>query len=866
MASTAPPPPTTATTSTSPLAPDNPRSTSNNASSAPPTTTIAPASPPSRSRSRGTGVFSVNPHHSATRAHRAQLDTYDLGSRERLYTPALIPGLSPYHDGRIRNPVPSKLKGKTDGRQGNFSVMHIDVPKPEMTDRDLAAKRTSEGTAAAARLASTQGYRHPKRPRHNPDLLPAPPRPPAQSRPPSNPPVVLPALPRPILHPPPLAPAPRAASPPFVADAAAEQTRPPPTKTPSVSPKTLGLSPNDTKAEQARLLTLLRSLHPVLVVDQLCKALAYFGGIPGALPPADGVFPQSDSTNGQGSLFVSWVAEIFPHLDRGQQASVQGPSSQTQAPPTIPPVGASGAPSTTDAAPAPFKRSRGRPKGSKSSKVRKDKGIKKKVPPGHGPGAAQTNGATTTQPTSLEQAPTVPRPSTAGDQQLASAVAQAALAAQPTTPQTGKKRGRPKGSKNKHRPQPGSQEGVIDQPTDVTTAQSSNFDVESPLAHKNKTTSDQPDTVATDTTGNTRTGLDGETPSTAHTDPPNSLLTAHEPSMTSEGGNTQGSKVDAQALSRKRTSSQQTHHFDTQATFATSSLQVPSPISPPGGPPQKQTKRRRVSKETSQHPGLSRVESQSTGTESSVSPSMASGGQLSSEANNLGSQTQMNELGGAAKHTSQQLSSHPRQQIQQQHQSLNLHQFNQNQQQQQHQNQHQSPNMNPEQPNQTQQPSTALDRPQGRSPGVLGRIPTQMTPQAYCHQQQQQQQRQQQQRHMASQFGQSAAGSFARTMGSSSPSQFPQQQNATGVNPGFNDRQSLSQQQQQQHQHSQPQSTGSTATPNMAQFQDFSSQNYLDMDYSMNPDPAAAFGNHTQLEAALAEPDMRDRIYHAIGR
>lgn len=73
--------------------------------------------------------------------------------------------LNPYHDGRIRTPVPSKLKGKTSGSQGNFSVMQIHVQKPEMTARDLAAKRTSERTAAAARLASAREYRHPRRSR-----------------------------------------------------------------------------------------------------------------------------------------------------------------------------------------------------------------------------------------------------------------------------------------------------------------------------------------------------------------------------------------------------------------------------------------------------------------------------------------------------------------------------------------------------------------------------------------------------------------------------------------------------------------------------------------------------------------------------
>ncbi|EKJ76454.1 hypothetical protein FPSE_03364 [Fusarium pseudograminearum CS3096] len=84
---------------------------------------------------------------------------------------ALLPGtLNPYHDGRIRTAVPSKLKGRTTRTQGNFSVLQMHIQKPEMTARDLAAKRTSERTAAAAKLASSQGYRHPRRLRLQPSV------------------------------------------------------------------------------------------------------------------------------------------------------------------------------------------------------------------------------------------------------------------------------------------------------------------------------------------------------------------------------------------------------------------------------------------------------------------------------------------------------------------------------------------------------------------------------------------------------------------------------------------------------------------------------------------------------------------------
>lgn len=120
------------------------------------------------------------------------------------------------------------------------------------------------------------------------------------------------------------------------------------------------LFPDEVKEEQARLLTLLRTLQPLTVVDQLCKALAYFGGIPDAPPPKEGNFPESAEANGSGAVFIGWVAEIFPDLDsqgRRKQRPFVAPSLPT--------------------AQSTEKRGRGRPKGSKASKVRSDKGIKK---------------------------------------------------------------------------------------------------------------------------------------------------------------------------------------------------------------------------------------------------------------------------------------------------------------------------------------------------------------------------------------------------------------------------------------------------------------------------------------------------------
>ena len=232
-----------------------------------------------------------------------------------------------FRDGRVRDPVPSKLKGKTDGRKGNFSVIHMDVTgRGEATERDAQAKRTSESTALAAKKAFENGYVSLRRTRfvHVPDdTEPTPPLPAPQHAQPMRP-----------------------SQPP--------QAPPPPSRLNRAQP----LDPVQTKAEQARLLTLLRSLHPVLVVDQICKALAFFGGIPGAPPPVDdGSFPQSAEANGSGRLFVGWIAEIFPNLDNEGQRLLT-PLRELEVPESM-------------------KRKRGRPKGSKATKVRKDKGIKK---------------------------------------------------------------------------------------------------------------------------------------------------------------------------------------------------------------------------------------------------------------------------------------------------------------------------------------------------------------------------------------------------------------------------------------------------------------------------------------------------------
>lgn len=329
-------------------------------------------------------------------------------------------------DLRIRNPVPSKLKSKMKEKDGNFSVMHMDVKKTILDARDLAAKRTSELTQAAAIEASKNGYQPIRRSKMAWQ---------------------------------PLAPAPRD-------DHGSPQVLP----------------PEVARAEQERLLTLIQSLHPSLVVDQLCRALAYFGGMPAPLPTTEPVFPNSDRMNGNGRNFIGWLAEIFPPMDL---ANLPGPAwvavlaqeaaqpSSSRPPEQITPdapaavAAAATAPREEDQAPVdgpsgPPKRRRGRPKGSKSTKPRKDKGYKKgEHVPADGPtGAeAETQPPQPYRPVPSSQLVTTSQPAPSSQpanppQNLGFAHTRGTEPeSSPITTPSGKKRGRPKGSKNRPKPQ-----------------------------------------------------------------------------------------------------------------------------------------------------------------------------------------------------------------------------------------------------------------------------------------------------------------------------------------------------------------------------------------------------------------------------
>jgi len=169
------------------------------------------------------------------------------------------PGL--LQDAHARNGIPSKIQHIAPEEETNFSVMQIGLT----LNREEAARLTSERTIAAAKTYDQSGYFstiRKQRLKWAKNL--------AQE------------------------------------DAAQTQT---------FIKRTTPLSPSETKFEQARLLSLLRSLSPSAVVDQVCKATTYFGGAPAGAPPSDcDDFPQSETGYGSGSNFVGWLAEIFPHM------------------------------------------------------------------------------------------------------------------------------------------------------------------------------------------------------------------------------------------------------------------------------------------------------------------------------------------------------------------------------------------------------------------------------------------------------------------------------------------------------------------------------------------------------------------------
>ncbi|RFU76764.1 hypothetical protein TARUN_5465 [Trichoderma arundinaceum] len=824
-------------------------------------------------------------------------------------------------DGRVKNPVPSKLKGKADNKNGNFGVMHIDINSSQAALRNAAAKRTSEETEAAARLANMRGYQSIKRSK----LAWIPP---SESDPRSS------------------APAYGASQNGYLNASYSLPARP------------LGPLPHEAKAEQARLLTLLRSLNPVVVVDQLCKALAYFGGIPGAPSSHDAVFPESGHNNGQGSIFVGWVAEIFPPVEGNPSAVAPHPSLQSadiisaaaaavaataeapasSQPPvlshsaTAPPAQPISTDSASDLPPSlplhpsetqstatvtPIKRPRGRPKGSKSSKPRIDKGIKKSDTVQHS--SSQVDPVGSQNALGLPQSEQNRGPEGSNEQSrdgLAHPAYHTDITAHldpdssiMSTPGTGKKRGRPKGSKNRPKSTPEAGQTATDSPHSLLPASTtSNPIAQSPLSHK-------------------ATGSQNNIPSFANTMPPRAeqqqlpsptlpenAVPQHTAHMTVRAPQTsQTTTIPAvsswagsgmQSLDQFRSINNHSHLKKRKvgdpaqvARDSLSAITAPDPSShmrrsdetplQMAASDQTNMKRRRVSRESLQNPMFNNMDSQSGRVGMTTSPILNNSYNSISQA--IATSSFDSQLSGTIRKNSgpQHLQHHHPQrsptQPQPQGQSLQ----NQQQPQQfasQRPQQQQNAGMRP--PPQLQQGGhmpPGSSRPRG--PGQMySSSPTSMTSQGFYAQT----------RQLPGQLGHVTSGnnSFTRGTGSGPTSQFGssnmarqssddaravtlsqqaslaisrshsgQQQTPTARHPssGFTNGQQVP-----------ATSSSAPTTSSLSQFQPFSEHSYLDMDYGLNErdvqDSAAAFGDSTQLEAALVEPNIRERLYQAMNR
>jgi hypothetical protein len=408
---------------------------------------------------------------------------------------------APRRDGRVRNPVPSKLKGKTNARQGNFAVMHLGftpslpvertgpamlrerpISRPAKEHTAVAGDSTDQNTAAVLvrddnRLRSEPGdndYRSVSvaaqqaltvNPLSSPTINPISVLAPATT--PVSVPTMTPNLPgarimgQGMVAASTSAPAPAPHSPPIQVPGSLLGPYPSEfLKTPTsvgivANPAMITYSsltkmqdpePQAIKSEQSRLLHLLRSLHPAIVVDRLCTGLVYFGGTPDASHPTDGVFPQSAHGNGSGALFVSWLAEIFSKsISEPLGLHPDQPIHDTY-PPTL---------TAQESVP----RRRGRPKGSKGTRARKDKGLKKTrvgASTPHGDGEVfLTRGVDAMQSDLPPDAsdPYAPTSSAENVSALATPVhaimhAESSSIVDDSSPKA-KRRGRPKGSKNR---------------------------------------------------------------------------------------------------------------------------------------------------------------------------------------------------------------------------------------------------------------------------------------------------------------------------------------------------------------------------------------------------------------------------------
>lgn len=804
--------------------------------------------------------------------------------------------------------------------------MHIDINSSQAALRNAAAKRTSEETEAAARLANMRGYQSIKRSK--------------------------------LAWNPPTESDPRSSAPAYGASQNGHLN-----SSYSLPGRPLGPLPHEAKAEQARLLTLLRSLNPLVVVDQLCKALAYFGGIPGAPSSHEFDFPDSGRNNGQGSIFVGWVAEIFPPVEGNPSALALHPSLQTAdiasaaapagvvvpdvpvsaqvpalsdtanttAPPAQPASTASlsePAPNhsegpqnaTGDTAATPIKRPRGRPKGSKSSKPRIDKGIKKSDLALHP--SSQADGAGS----QLSQSDLGRRPDGSIEQSQNGLANPAYHTDMPghldpdssimSTPGTGKKRGRPKGSKNRPKNTPEAGQAAAETPhTLLPTSSTSNPIAQSPLSHKATESQNSISSFA-----NT---MPPRSEQHQHPSPPlpesaTTQHTAHMASRTPQGSQTAFPAVSSwaggamQSLDQFRSINNHSHAKKRKggdpAQVARDSLATLAPTDPSShmrqgddtplhnaASDQSSMKRRRVSRESLQNPIYNNIDSQPGRVGMTTSPVLNNS--YNSISQTMASNSYDTQLANAAVRQA----SNP-QHLQQQQQQQHHHHHSQRSptkpqsQTQSLQNQSQPQQYTPQRPHQQNagmRPPLQLQQVGHMPPGssrprapsqMYGSSPTSMSSQSFYNQA----------RQLPGQLGHAPtnSGSFARGTGNnqtspfgSSSSNMARQSSDDARTASLSHQASLAISRSQSghaptarhpssdfasSQQVPATSASAPATSSLGHFPSFTEHSYLDMDYGLNErdvqDSAAAFGDSTPLDVTLVEPNMRERLYQAMGR
>lgn len=471
-----------------------------------------------------------------------------------------------------------------------------------------------------------------------------------------------------------------------------------------------------------------------------------------------------------------------------------------------------------------------------------------------------------------------------------------------------KKRGRPKGSKNRPKatpesgatqPGPGSQPADSAQPPPVSPTTSNHINLPNILIPGSQAIILSEQQQSPTSTTLTFVSEQANLARTHHTpsSEPMRPHTSQWPSVgiqTSERGQ-QTPKAKEKGAARKRKVAEPVPNCDIVSTMVSNNkspqLQQEDNTMARGTVPEQPAngKRRRVSKGATQNPNFSNMESHPPSIGIAASPTLTVANNTVTQIHATSQSLEHQPSGIRQSHTRKSPPQHFQQpktslpQLQPLHhknQPQKHYQFNSPQQPQQsvsslHQTSQQQRHQH-QQRHQSQGLSTPSGPPGPRSQApAYGRPQSNMPSQEYYSQQ----------RAIPDQVGQdnSSASGFGRDSGVSRP-QFTQ--HAQKRSSGDGEAVTISQQNPMvpvggQHIHddasrqtssfTNPHVPSASAPPtNVSQFQTYEEHSYLDMDYGLNErdvqDSATALGDPAQLEVVLGEPTMRERLYQTIGR